>query len=144
MLVTANNVTTADVSSIGVPTNGWVVAGLVYEIDIATNDVLFSWDSLDHLDQLPFSDSLYPLGTEGFSGKNQSLAWGYFHINSVTEYGSGYLISSRYFCSAIAIDASDGSVVWRLSGRRGGDFELVGSDEVTGFCYQHGESRSSS
>lgn len=139
MLVTANNVTQADLTSVGGPSNGWVVAGLVYEIDIATNEVLFSWNSLDHLDQLPFTDSLYPLGSEGFNGKNQSLAWGYFHINSVTEYGSGYLISSRYFCSAIAIDASDGSVVWRLSGRTGGDFQLAGSDEVTGFCYQHGE-----
>lgn len=59
-----------------------------------------------------------------------------FHINAIDQYDGAYLISSRYFCSAIAI-AKDGSVKWRLSGRTGGDFKLVGSDKTTGFCYQH-------
>ena len=76
LIVTANNVTQADLSSVGGPGDGWVVAGLVYEIDIASNEVLFSWNSLDHLDKLPFTDSLYPLGSEGYTGANQSLAWG--------------------------------------------------------------------
>lgn len=103
VLVTANNVTQTDLSSVGGPTDGWVVDCLVYEIDIATNDVLFRWSSLEHLDQLPLSLSLYPLGSEGFTGVNQSVAWGYFHINAVSPYDGGYLISSRYFCSAVAI-----------------------------------------
>ena len=46
------------------------------------------------------------------------------------------MISSRFFCSAIAI-ADDGEVKWRLSGREGGNFTLVGSNATTGFCYQH-------
>ena len=136
LIVTANNVTQADLTSVGGPANGWVVDGLVYEIDIATNEVLFRWSSLEHLDQLPFTDSLFPIGSEGLTGANQSLAWGYFHINAVDQYDGGYVISSRYFCSAIAIDG-DGQVKWRLSGRTGGDFNLVGSDATTGFCYQH-------
>jgi hypothetical protein len=136
ILVTANNVTQADLTSVGGPKNGWVVDGLVYEIDIATNEVLFKWSALNHVDQIPFTASLYPLGVEGFTGANQSLAWGYFHINAVEPYDGGYIISSRFLCSAIAIDAS-GNVKWRLSGREGGDFKLVGSDVTTGFCYQH-------
>lgn len=136
LLVTANNVTQADLTSVGGPADGWVVAVFVYEIDIATNKVLFSWNSLDHLDKLPFTASLYPLGADGFTGVNQSLAWGYFHINAVEPYDDGYIISSRYLCSAIAIDGS-GEVKWRLSGRVGGDFKLIGSDAITGFCYQH-------
>ena len=136
IIVTANNVTQADLTSVGGPANGWVVAGMVYEIDIASNEVLFQWSSLDHLEQLPFTASLYPLGTEGYTGANQSLAWGYFHINAVDPYDGGYVISSRYLCSAIAIDAS-GSVKWRLSGREGGDFTLIGDKQKTGFCYQH-------
>ena len=136
LLVTANNVTQADLTSVGGPIDGWVVDGLVYEIDIATNKVLFSWSSLDHLDQIPFTASLYPLGSEGFNGRNQSLAWGYFHINAVEPYEGGYIISSRFLCSAIAIHAS-GNVKWRLSGREGGDFKLIGSDATAGFCYQH-------
>lgn len=136
LLVTANNVTQADLTSVGGPSDGWVVDALIYEIDIATNEVLFSWSSLDHLDEIPFTASVYPLGAEGFNGKNQSLAWGYFHINAVEPYDGGYIVSSRFLCSAIAIDAS-GNVKWRLSGREGGDFNLVGSDATTGFCYQH-------
>lgn len=136
MLVTANNVTQANLASVGGAVDGWVVDCQVYEIDIATNEILFSWKSLDHLEEIPFTASVYPLGAEGFTGANQSLAWGYFHINAVEPYDGGYIISSRYLCSAIAIDAS-GAVKWRLSGREGGDFKLVGSDAITGFCYQH-------
>lgn len=51
-------------------------------------------------------------------------------------YEDGYIVSSRFLCSAIAFDGS-GEVKWVLSGRTGGDFDLVGSNETTGFCYQH-------
>ncbi|KAK4546296.1 hypothetical protein LTR36_001973 [Oleoguttula mirabilis] len=133
MLVTANNVTQSDLTSVGGPAKGWVVEAQFYEIDIATNQVLFEWKSLEHLAQLPFTASLYPLGSEGYTGANQSLAWGYFHINAVSPYDGGYLISSRFLCSAIAINR-DGSVKWRLQGRNGGDFTLGNG---TDFCYQH-------
>jgi len=105
----------------------------MYEIDVATNQVLFSWKSLDHLDQLPFSASLYPLGSEGFTGENQTVAWAYFHINALCPFEDAYLISSRYMCSAMAI-APDGHVKWRVQGRDGGDFTLGNG---TDFCYQH-------
>jgi len=81
VLVTANNVTQADLTSVGGASNGWVIGGMIYEIDIKTNKVLFSWNSLDHLDQIPFTVSTYPLGSEGFNGKNQSAAWGYFRMS---------------------------------------------------------------
>ncbi|KAK5167466.1 uncharacterized protein LTR77_007165 [Saxophila tyrrhenica] len=137
IVVTANNVTQADLTSVGGPTDGWVVDGLVYDIDIATNEVLFRWSPLEHLDQIPFNASLYTLGTEGYTGTSQSTAWGYFHINAAEPYEGGYIISSRFLCNAIAIDGSEGHVKWRLSGREGGDFNLVGSDATAGFCYQH-------
>lgn len=105
----------------------------MYAIDVATNQVLFSWKSLDHLDQLPFSASLYPLGSEGFTGENQTVAWAYFHINALSPFEDAYLISSRYMCSAMAI-APDGHLKWRVQGRDGGDFTLGNGTE---FCYQH-------
>ncbi len=46
LLVTANNVTQADLTSVGGPANGWVVNALIYEIDIASNEVLFRWSAL--------------------------------------------------------------------------------------------------
>ena len=133
IVVTANNVTQTDLRSVGGPEVGWVVDCLVYEINIETNKVLFQWSSLEHLSEIPLNASLYPLGSEGFTGTNQSNAWGYFHINSVAPYEDGYLISSRYLCSALAID-STGKVKWRLQGRDGGDFDLGNG---TNFCYQH-------
>lgn len=139
IVVTANNVTQADLTSVGGPVDGWVVNAMVYEVGIATNDVLFEWSALDHLDDVPFTASVYPLGVEGFDGSSQSKAWGWFHINSAEPFEGGYILSSRFLCSAIAIDGSDGHVKWRLGGREelGRDFELVGSDAHTNFCYQH-------
>lgn len=133
LLITANNVTTTDLSSIGGPAVGWVVDSLFYEIDIATNEVLFEWSALEHLDAIPITSTLYPLGFGGFTGQNQSTAWGYSHVNAVTKLGDGYLASFRYLCSLIAFDA-EGSILWTLQGVNGGDFQL-GAD--TSFCYQH-------
>ena len=133
MLVTANNVTTTDLTSIGGPAAGWIVNSMFYEIDIATNEVLFEWSALDHLAQIPFNSTYYPLGFAGFNGANQTVPWGYTHINAVTKYGDGYLASFRYLCAIIAFDKK-GSVLWKLNGVTGGDFTL-GPD--TSFCYQH-------
>lgn len=133
LLVTANNVTTTDLSSIGGPPIGWIVDSMFYEIDIATNEILFEWSALDHLHKIPLNSTLYPLGFAGFTGANQTVPWGYTHINSVTKYGTGYIASFRYLCALVAFDAQ-GSILWHLQGVHGGDFTL-GSD--TNFCYQH-------
>lgn len=113
VVVTANNVTQADLRSVGGPRNGWVIDSLVYEIDIETNKILFRWRALDHVDEIPFTASVYPLGSEGFNGTKQSNAWGCFHINAAQPYEGGYIISSRFLCSAIALDGK-GNVRWRL------------------------------
>lgn len=133
MIVTANNVTQADLSSVGGKADGWLVEAQVYEIDIATNEVLFEWKSLDHLDTLPLNASVYPIGSEGYDGESQENAWGYFHINAASRYQDGYILSSRYLSTAIAID-SCGKVKWRLQGIDGGDFTL---GEGVDFRYQH-------
>ena len=117
LLVTANNVTQTDLTSVGGPINGWVTDSLIYEIDIATDEVLFKWSALEHQSQISLNLSVYPLGSEGYTGRNQSAAWGYFHINAVSPLpGGGYLISSRYLCSAIAIN-KQGDVQWLLQVR---------------------------
>lgn len=116
MLVTLYNVTQYDLSSIGGPMDGWVTDSLFYEIDIETNDILFTWSALAHTDEIPLSDVLqfYPL--EDY-GQNQTLPYGYFHINSVDKFEDGsYLISSRFFSSVFKI-ARDGSVDWTLQVR---------------------------
>ncbi|KAI1461003.1 ASST-domain-containing protein [Annulohypoxylon moriforme] len=133
ILLTVYNVTQYDLSSIGGPTDGWVADCLFYELDIKTNEILFKWSTLDHVDQIPISDvvQFYPLADYG---KNQSLPYGYFHINSIDKFEDGsYLISSRYYCSVFKI-TKDGKVEWTLQGQSGGDFEL---GEDLSFSYQH-------
>lgn len=113
VLVTAVNVTQADLSSIGGPKDGWIQDGLVYEIDIKTSEVLFRWSAHEHLDQVPLSDVRAPLEGSGGSGVNKTYPFGYPHLNSVAKYGDDYLVSSRYMCSLFFI-APNGTVIWQL------------------------------
>ena len=110
ILVTAVNVTRADLSSIGGPKDGWIQDGLVYEIDIKTNEIVFRWSAHEHIGQVPIRDVRAPL--EG-AGRNQSDPYGYPHLNAVYKYGDSYLVSSRYMCSVFFI-ASNGTVIWHL------------------------------
>ncbi|KAJ5939319.1 hypothetical protein N7466_002453 [Penicillium verhagenii] len=134
ILVTAVNVTQADLTSVGGPKDGWIQDGLVYEIDIKTNEVLFRWSAYEHLKELPMSWAVAPLGATGAgSGVSKTDPWGYPHLNSIAKYGDSYLVSSRYMCTLFFL-ASDGSIKWHLNGRTGGDFNL---SLDTSFCYQH-------
>lgn len=113
ILVTMYNVTQYDLSSVGGPEDGWVADCLFYELDVKTSEVLFRWSALAHVDEIPISDvqQFYPVAD---FGRNQSIPYGYFHINSVDKLEDGsYLISSRYYCSIFKI-STDGSVEWTL------------------------------
>lgn len=113
ILVTAVNVTQADLSSIGGPKDGWIQDGLVYEIDIVTNEILFRWSAHEHIDQVPLSDVRAPLQGSGGSGVNSTYPFGYPHLNAIDKYGDNYLVSSRYMCSVFFI-APNGTVIWHL------------------------------
>nr|UPX44777.1 hypothetical protein FAC2J5_29 [Penicillium camemberti] len=118
MLVTGYNVTQTDLSSVGGPKNGWITDSLFYEIEVKTNEILFRWSALDHIDQIPLDhvQPFYPVKD-----------WGH----NMDKFQDGtYIISSRYYCSLFKI-AKDGSVDWTLQGQAGGDFEL------NGISYQH-------
>lgn len=114
ILVTAVNVTQADLSSVGGPKDGWIQDGLVYEIDIKTNEILFRWSAYEHISELPMSNDIAPLGATGAgSGANQTDPWGYPHLNSIAKYGDSYLVSSRYMCSLFFL-APNGTITWHL------------------------------
>lgn len=136
ILVTANNVTQADLSSVGGPKKGWVVDAIFYEIDIATNKILYQWHALDHLDRLPFKSSKLALGTDGYDGKTQAKAWNYFHINAVDRLNGkeGYIISSRYLSAVIGIQKNSTNVLGVIAGDGGGDFKVAAN---ASFSFQH-------
>lgn len=110
IVVTATNVTQADLRPVGGPEDGWVLDELFYEIDIESNDILFQWSALDHLAELPFSDSRRGLAGAGRSEKDP---WHYMSLNSVAKYGDSYLMSSHFMCGAYFI-SSKGTVLWHL------------------------------
>ncbi|KAF3480131.1 uncharacterized protein GIQ15_05478 [Arthroderma uncinatum] len=131
LLVAAVNVTQADLRSVGGPEDGWVLDSLIYDIDIATNKVLFRWSAVEHIDEIPFKLSQSPLDRTGTSEKNP---WDFFRTSSTVRYGDDYLVSWGFGCSVLHI-ARNGTVAWNLSGINGGDFKL-GPD--ANFCYQYG------
>ena len=115
LLVSAYNVTEADLSSIGGPTDGWVFDCLFFELNPENGRILFSWSALEHVS---VTDTKQPLAD---TGNNQSFPFDFFHINSVVNIGDHYLVNSRHLWSTYLI-TSKGDITWTLQGDTGGDF----------------------
>jgi hypothetical protein len=47
ILVTAVNTTQADLTSVGGLVDGWILDNWIFEIDIKTNEIVFSWSALE-------------------------------------------------------------------------------------------------
>lgn len=135
LITTVYNTTQADLTSVGYTKKSWILDCMVYEFDIETSEVLWSWSAADHTDQIPFTASHEPISEIPLLA---TWAWDYFHINAVAEYGEGYLISSRTLWSIFYVSKATGDVIWYFNGGDGGNFtlpsEFIG-DEL--FKYQH-------
>ncbi|KAL4970492.1 ASST-domain-containing protein [Aspergillus stella-maris] len=83
-----------------------ILEGVFQEIDLDTNEVLFDWRALDHVNPL---DSFEPMGS----------GWDIYHINSIEKTQAGnYLISIRHTHSIHLIDGKTGAIIWTLGGAR--------------------------
>jgi hypothetical protein len=107
LLVTAYNTTQADLTSINGPADGWIYDCLVFEIDIKTKKVLFSWSALKS--GISFGDSKQPLGSSG----TQSNPFDFFHINSIQSVGRNYLVNSRHTWTTYLLNPK-GDIEWRF------------------------------
>jgi Arylsulfotransferase (ASST) len=108
-LITAYQHTTANLTSIGGPPNQAVVNGVVQEIDIATGQVLWQWNSADHV---PFSASEQPLP------KLPSETWDWFHVNAIHLNTNGdFLIDARNTWATYDVSPYSGNVQWTLGGK---------------------------
>ncbi|MDE3130863.1 MAG: arylsulfotransferase family protein, partial [Acidobacteriota bacterium] len=115
----------ADLSSVGGPANGVLLVGHALEIDVATNETLLDWASIDHVG---LDESYQPLPSAARDPFN------YFHINSVAEAPDGnLLISGRNTWCVYKVHRTTGEVMWRLNGKRS-DFQLP---DAAGFSWQH-------
>ena len=107
-LITIFAEATADLTSIGGPANQTVINGMVQEIDIPTGNVLFQWNSADHV---PYSLSHLPLPAKA------SQPWDWFHVNAVhVDTDGNLLINSRHTWTTFKVDHHSGNIIWTLGG----------------------------
>jgi hypothetical protein len=108
-LITADTVTTANLSSIGGPADQLVIDGIVQEIDIRTGLVLFQWDSAGNV---PYTDSYMPRPS------SPSQPWDWFHINAVhLDTDGSLLVGSRNTWAVFKVNRHTGQVMWQLGGK---------------------------
>jgi Arylsulfotransferase (ASST) len=117
-----------DLSKLGGPKKGWLLSGIAQEIDIATGELLFEWDSLDHVG---FDETNLPV--EGGHG-TKSMPYDYFHINTIEDAGDGdLLIGARNTWCMYKVSRKTGEIVWRLGGKKTNFTMAPGSQ----FYWQH-------
>jgi hypothetical protein len=132
-LITAYEITQADLTSVGGPANGWIYDGLFQEIDIDTGALLFEWRASDHY---TINETYFPLAGKG-SSNSSADAFDYFHINSVDKHPNGdYLVSSRYMHTITCLGPT-GEIRWILGGKRNMFVDISGDGSATGFKWQH-------
>ena len=109
-LILADEPATANLSSIGGPSDQQVIDGTVQEIDIKTGRVLFQWDSADHV---PYRDSQVPRPASA------SMPWDWFHINAVhLDTDGNLLIDSRNTWTVYKVNIHTGQIIWELGGKQ--------------------------
>jgi hypothetical protein len=119
----------ADLSSVGGPKDGYAEDSVVQELDIRTGNVVFEWHSLDHV---PLSESIQA-HREPALHATKKRPLDYFHLNSIADGPGGTILISGRNTSALYLIRRDGSIVWRLGGKRS-DF---GPAAAVKFRYQH-------
>ncbi|ROV91199.1 hypothetical protein VMCG_09357 [Cytospora schulzeri] len=111
---------------------GYMLDSVFQEINLETNEVLFQWRALDHVDP---SDSFAKVDSK----------WDFFHINSLQKSKDGnYLISGRHTHSIHLINGTTGDIIWTLGGKKN-QFQEVAADEdanpsgeeLLSFSWQH-------
>ncbi|KAJ5720809.1 uncharacterized protein N7483_008743 [Penicillium malachiteum] len=101
------------------------------EIDLETNEVLFDWRALQHINPM---ESFEP----------RASGWDAYHMNSIEKTKAGnYLISIRHTHSILLIDGQTGDIIWTLGGRQNDFVELPGRngtedmEPVLSMAWQH-------
>jgi hypothetical protein len=109
-LILADTIATANLSSIGGPSDQQVMDGIVQEIDIKTGQVLFQWNSADHV---PYRDSQMPRPASA------SMPWDWFHINAVhLDTDGNLLIDARNTWTTYKVNIHTGQIIWELGGKQ--------------------------
>lgn len=91
---------------------GWITTGGFVEMDTATGEVLFEWNSLGYIpihESVKVSPDWAPSSEPG---------WDYVHVNSIDKNAAGdYILSARFTNTIYMISGEDGHIMWRLGGK---------------------------
>jgi hypothetical protein len=99
--------TTMDLRSYGGDEHATVFDCRLQEVDIATGDVLFTWNALDHIG---IGESVVKPTTDG-SG------YDFFHLNAIeVDTDGNLLISARNTSALYKLDRKSGEIIWRFGG----------------------------
>ncbi|KAA8911266.1 hypothetical protein TRICI_003876 [Trichomonascus ciferrii] len=112
--------------------HGWVYECMIMEINTTTDEILFEWNSLDHVD----IDTSMVLEDLEKSGNSTMNGFDYMHMNAIEKDDIGnYLISARHLWTLFYIDGNDGHIIWHMGrGKSGSDWNI---DDNATFAYQH-------
>ena len=109
-LILADTPATANLSSVGGPSDQQVIDGIVQEIDIKTGQVLFQWNSADHV---PYRDSQQPRPASA------TMPWDWFHINAAhLDTDGNLLIDARNTWTTYKVNIHTGQIIWELGGKQ--------------------------
>ncbi len=102
-----------DLTPYGGPQNGIVQDFSIQEIDLATNQLIFFWDALDHI---PLSDS-YVSASAAATASSGGI-WDAYHLNaiSLTDNSNALLVSGRNTSTVYRINKLMGNIEWELGG----------------------------
>ncbi|KAJ5814583.1 hypothetical protein N7474_006360 [Penicillium riverlandense] len=109
----------------------WILDNKIQKVDTDTNQLLWEWSSLDHID--PAGTNLTLQSGNAGLGVNSSQVWHYFYMNAfdVDPKTNTYLLSARSMCTIFKMDGNTGDIIWQLGGKHS-DFS-----EDFDFCWQH-------
>lgn len=123
-----------DLSQYGGPKDGYVGDYGIQEIDLATGDLIFAWDMLDHVS---LKNSYETAASANSSDGN---VWDVFHMNSLDIGSKGeLLVSSRNMWAGFAIDRKTGGILWQINGKQQPDekWPLITPVGNAKFSWQH-------
>ncbi|KAJ3822750.1 ASST-domain-containing protein [Lentinula raphanica] len=127
-LMTAYPFKSMDLTPIQGPQQGWILDSAMQELNISSNEPLFTWIASDHVDITECYN------TPGTGGGSVAEAFDYFHINSIEKDDAGnYLISSRHCWTVYYLDGTNGDILWKMGGKNS-SFAMGNGTE---FSWQH-------
>ena len=128
-----------DLTRFGGAADGHIVSGVAQEIDIATGNLLWEWDSWAQSNpHVALTETYQKLGVGDGGHGTVSSPYNYFHINSIavvdpSDPTSDLLISGRNTFAVYRVSRKTGHIVWRLNGKKS-DFTM---GPRSAFAWQH-------